>query len=113
MAIGLGLAPPLAFWWVARAIELSARAAFIAGMIAACMPHAAYYGAAMVPEYATAVLALLASATLSSKHDRIRAAGALAACLATLCRYEAWPMPAWFYMRDTRCDSAATTASWW
>ena len=92
MAIGLGACAAVGVWWVARSIELSARAAFIAGMIAACMPHAAYYGVAMVPEYATAVLALLASATLSSKHDRMRAAGALAACLATLCRYETWPI---------------------
>jgi hypothetical protein len=92
MAIGLGACAAVGVWWVARSIGLSARAAFVGGMIAACMPHAAYYGAAMVPEYATAVLALLASATLSSKHDRIRAAGALAACLATLCRYETWPV---------------------
>jgi len=92
MAIGLGACAAVGVWWVARSIGLSARAALVAGMIAACMPHAAYYGAAMVPEYATAVLVLLASATLSSQHDRIRAAGALAACLATLCRYEAWPI---------------------
>ena len=92
MAVLLGVCAAVGVWLVARSLHLSPRAALVAGMIAACMPHAVYYGAAMVPDYSTAVLALVASATLSSKHGRTRAAGALAACLATLCRYETWPI---------------------
>lgn len=92
IAILLGVCAAVGVWLVARSLHLSPRAALVAGMIAACMPHAVYYGAAMVPDYWTAVLALAASATLGSKHGRTRAAGALAACLATLCRYETWPI---------------------
>jgi hypothetical protein len=91
-AILLGVYAAVGVWLVARALELGPRAALFAGLIAASFPHAARYGAAMVPDYPTAVLALAAAATLGSQHRPTRVVGALSACLATLCRYETWPI---------------------
>ncbi len=91
-AILLGVYAAVGVWLIARSLDLSPRAALLGGLIAACFPHAAHYGVAMVPDYPTAVLALAASATLSLRQGPIRIVGALAACMATLCRYETWPV---------------------
>jgi hypothetical protein len=91
-AILLGVYAAVGVWVIARSLDLSPRAALLGGLIAASIPHAAYYGAAMVPDYPTAVLALAACATLSVKHGPTRTVGAIAACMATLCRYETWPV---------------------
>jgi hypothetical protein len=91
-AIALGVYSAVGVWLIARTLDLTPRAALLGSLVAACIPHAAHYGAAMVPDYPTAVLALGACATLGRQHGPTRVAGALAACLATLCRYETWPI---------------------
>jgi hypothetical protein len=91
-AVVLGVAAVLLVWRAARALESSRPAAFIAAVLAACVPHSAYYGTAMVPDYPTAALALFAAATMASRRPTSRLLGAGAACAATLCRYETWPI---------------------
>jgi hypothetical protein len=91
-AILLGVLGAVGIWLVARALDCSPRAALIAAIVGACLPHAAYYGAAMAPDYPTAVLGLAACATLGSNDGRTRAVGAFVACLASMCRYETWPI---------------------
>jgi hypothetical protein len=60
--------------------------------VGALFPHAANYRNATVPDYPTAVLALLGAASLASREPRVRFLGALAALAATLSRYETWPL---------------------
>lgn len=91
-AIVLGVYAAVGVYVIARTLELTPRAALLGALVAACIPHSAHYGAAMVPDYPTAVLALAAVATLPQRHGPTRMAGAFAACLATLCRYETWPI---------------------
>ncbi|HEY5958792.1 MAG TPA: glycosyltransferase family 39 protein [Polyangiaceae bacterium] len=93
-ALCLGMAGALAVWFAARAIGMQRPAALVGAILAACIPHSAVYGTATVPDYPTAVLALYASVTLASKRVPIRLVGAAAVCLATLCRYETWPIAA-------------------
>jgi hypothetical protein len=89
-----GLLAALGIYLAARWLSLSRATALGAGLIGAAFPHAAYYGAATVPDYPTAVLVLLGAVSLSAKDPRIRLLGALAAAAATLCRYETWPVAA-------------------
>ena len=92
--IGFGLLAALGIYLAARWLSLSRATALGAGLIGAAFPHAAYYGAATVPDYPTAVLVLLGAVSLSAKEPRVRLLGALAAAAATLCRYETWPVAA-------------------
>lgn len=91
-AVALGLVAAAGIWMAARALSLSPRAALLGSLLGAVFPHAAYYGAAMVPDYPTAVLAFAACATLNCRRGPTRLVGATLVMAATLCRYETWPI---------------------
>ena len=65
-------------------------------LLAACgfavLPHAVWLGLATVPEGYTAVLALLALASLCRPEPLVRTLGVLCLIAATLSRYETWPL---------------------
>src|SRR5512145_40691 len=90
LAVVLGVAGAVAVWSLARLAGLSQRGALLACLIGASIPHAAYYGAAMAPDYPTAVLVLAAAISPLSKQGGIRVLGACCAGAATLSRYETW-----------------------
>jgi hypothetical protein len=92
VAVVLALAGTLATYVAARWVRLSPPFALVAALIAAVFPHSVHYAAATVPDFPTAVLTLLAAASLASDSPRVRFLGALSALAATLCRYETWPV---------------------
>lgn len=115
-ALVLGVYSAVAVWFAAGRLGLSPRAALLGSLVAACIPHSALYGAAMVPDYPSAALALVASATLSARPGPGRALGALAACLGTLCRYETWPIACVvvaFALLDARREHRARREQRW
>ncbi len=97
-------------WIAARWLGLSRWGALLAGAAAASLPYGLWLGAAAVPDYPTAALLLLAWASVvptngdtSPLDDRVHhpaprrlLVGALALLLATLSRYEAWPIAVGF-----------------
>jgi hypothetical protein len=103
-----GLLGALGVYCAARLLSLSPWVALIAGVLGAVFPHAAYYGAATVPDYPTAVLTLLGAISVTSSKSRVRLFGALSVCAATLCRYETWPVAvvvSLYALLDTRPSS--------
>jgi hypothetical protein len=72
-------------------LGLSENAAVLAAVAALLLPTAAFLGASMQPEVLTAALVVLAAATTTVDDSR-RVLGGAALLLATLSRYEAWPV---------------------
>ena len=91
-SVVLGFAAALAPLWAGAWLGLSLIGRWLGALLAILTWHSAVLGAAMVPEYPTAALLLLAIASTVRPELRIQVIGALSACLATLCRYEAWPI---------------------
>lgn len=92
VALLLGASAAAGMWLAARMLVMSPRAALLGSLIATGFAHSAYYGAATVPDYPTAVVTFLAIATLNRKDGQLRFIGAMLAAAATLCRYETWPV---------------------
>ncbi|MEN9579665.1 MAG: hypothetical protein RJA70_2674 [Pseudomonadota bacterium] len=87
----------------ARRFGLSRGASLCGGVLGAVLPHAVWLGYATVPEGYSAALGLFALSTLArDKQDSAGSvftgtlAGAGALFAATLSRYEAWPLAAFF-----------------
>jgi hypothetical protein len=100
-AIVLGLVAAAIVYLAARWITRDRRAALAGAALAAIFPWSARLGVATVPELPTAALTLLALASLvPGDGDRPvpsrRLLGALALLVATLSRYEPWPIAAGF-----------------
>jgi hypothetical protein len=76
--------------WLAR----SAGGALAGALLACLVPYGTWLGVATVPDYAVAVLIVVAAASLATPLPRRRLAGAVALLAATLCRYEPWPVAA-------------------
>jgi hypothetical protein len=96
VAFALGLLSAVVVLVAARWITGDRRAALAGALVAAVFPWSARLGVAAIPELPTAALTLLAIASLGtpSPDRRLWAAGGLA--LATLSRYEPWPIAAAF-----------------
>lgn len=69
-------------------------AAALGALACAGLPHAVWLSMATVPDGYVAVLGLLAAASLHRERLELRWVGALAACAASLSRYEAWAIAA-------------------
>ena len=92
LAFALGLLGAMGIWIAGRWLGLSRNASLL-GAIAACtLPYAAWLGVATTPDYFNAVLLLLACCSLARGRLHFRVLGAIALFIATLCRYEAWPV---------------------
>ncbi len=93
-ALVLGVASSLLVWAAARALAHDRRVAVAGAVLASIFPWSARLGVATVPELPTAALVLFAAATTVPARDGCdrRLAGAAALLVATLSRYEAWPV---------------------
>ncbi len=86
----------------ARWLTFGRKPALLAGSLAAVLPHAVWLGYATVPEGFSAALCILALSSLvaDDRDPRAFAAkrliGGLCLSLATLSRYEAWPIAVFF-----------------
>jgi hypothetical protein len=80
---------------LAAAWLTESRSAALAGaLLALGIPYAAWLGVATVPDYPTAALLVVAMASAGTQSARRRLVGAACVALATLSRYEAWPIAA-------------------
>jgi hypothetical protein len=91
-ACGVGSAVLILF--AARRIAHDSRGALLGAVLAAIFPWSARLGVATVPELPTAALGLFAMTSLVGPDPggRVRIAGAAALFVATLSRYESWPV---------------------
>lgn len=85
------LASVIGFLGCGWVIGLRGRWLAVAGVWFAALPHAVWLGLATVPEGYTAVLAVAGICCLRAA-PRAQLLGAVAVALATLCRYETWPI---------------------
>ena len=92
LAFGLGLLGTIGVWTAGRWLGLSRNASLLAAIIACSIPYAVWLGVATTPDYFNAVLILLACCSLARRRTRLRISGAVAISVATLSRYEAWPV---------------------
>jgi hypothetical protein len=92
VAFSLGLLGALGVWLAGRWLGLSRNASLLGAIIACCVPYSAWLGVATTPDYYNAVLILLACCSLARGQFTIRALGAGAIVIATLSRYESWPV---------------------
>ncbi len=92
VAFALGLLSTIGVWTAGRWLGLTRNASLLAGVIACCIPYSAWLGVATTPEYYNAILILLACCSLARAQRLIRCLGAIAISMATLSRYEAWPV---------------------
>ena len=100
-AIVTGIVAAVLVYVAARWLGEERRAATVGASIAAVFPWSARLGVATVPELATAALTLLGVAAIASPKDATRRgtrllAGSAALAMASLSRYEAWPVAATF-----------------
>ncbi len=100
-AVLAGLLASVLTWSAARLLGLSRSSALLGTLLTLGLPHAALLGVAAVPDYPTAALVLLTAASLvpaagAPEAVRFRLLGAGSLFLATLSRYEAWPVAATF-----------------
>jgi len=91
-AVALGVASSLLVAISAQRITGDRRAALLAGFASALVGWSAWLGVATVPELLTAALTLFAAASLTTRSAGERWLGAAALGLATLSRYEPWPV---------------------
>jgi len=92
IAFASGLLSAAGVWTAGRWLGHSRSASLLGGIIACALPYAAWLGVATTPDYFSAVLVLLGCCSLARKSTTIRLFGALAIIVATLSRYEAWPV---------------------
>ena len=92
VAVALGVASSLLVAISAQRITGDRRAALLAGLASTLVGWSAWLGVATVPELLTAALTLFAAASLTTASARARWLGAAALGLATLSRYEPWPV---------------------
>lgn len=92
VAFAMGLCSTLIIWQAARWMGLSRGASVLGCLIAMSIPYSAWLGLATTPDVYSAALLLLACSTLARKQPTIRTLGAVAAIVASLSRYEAWPV---------------------
>ncbi len=92
VAVVLGVASSLLVAISAHRITGDRRAAVLAGFASTLVGWSAWLGVATVPELLTASLTLFAAASLTTGSARERWLGAAALGLATLSRYEPWPV---------------------
>ncbi|MFP6683670.1 MAG: glycosyltransferase family 39 protein [Polyangiaceae bacterium] len=89
----------LAVWlvyWAGRLCFTERREALAGAVLAATLPWSARLGVATVPELPTAALCVFALITMVPRARSRRMLGAIALLVATLSRYEAWPIAACF-----------------
>ncbi|HLV22700.1 MAG TPA: hypothetical protein VKZ49_17540 [Polyangiaceae bacterium] len=91
----LGVLSALLLWRAATFIGLSRSAAVLAAILACALPYSARLGVATVPEAWTAALVVFGAASAARGLPE-RWWGAVALLLATLSRYESWPVAAVF-----------------
>ena len=96
LAVVLGIAAAFAVYAAARLVMAERREALAGAVVAAVFPWSARLGVATVPELAVAALLLLGAASLCVVSARARLAGAAALLVASLSRFEAWPVAACF-----------------
>jgi hypothetical protein len=94
VAFIVGLLSAAGVWLAGRWLGLARGACLLGGLIACFIPYSAWLGVATTPDVYSATLALLACCSLSRHNVAIRTLGALAIVLASLSRYEAWPVAA-------------------
>ena len=92
VAFAIGLCSTLVIWLAARWMGLSRGASVVSCLIAMNVPYSAWLGLATTPDVYSAALLLLACSSLARKQPKIRILGAAAAIVASLSRYEAWPV---------------------
>ncbi|HEY4103482.1 MAG TPA: hypothetical protein VGM44_06305, partial [Polyangiaceae bacterium] len=91
-AIALATLATLLVYVAARLFGATRTGAMTAAALATLLPYSALLGIAAVPEVPCAALILFGAATLARREPNSRLLGALALALATLSRYEAWPV---------------------
>jgi hypothetical protein len=118
LAIALALAATVLVYVAARVLGTSRIAAVVAAVLS-CMlvPYSAFLGVAALPEVPCAALVLFSAATLAASDPRLRALGGVSLILASLSRYEAWPVAAvctafclWDALRQRRLVYVACAA---
>ena len=91
----------LAVWlvyWAGRLCFAERREALAGAVLAATLPWSARLGVATVPELPTAALCVFALITMVPRARSQRMLGAIALLVATLSRYEAWPIAVCFFL---------------
>lgn len=118
-AVLAGLLASVLTWSAARLLGLSRSSALVGTVLTLGLPYAALLGVAAVPDYPTAALALLTAGCLVPAPDalgaiRFRLLGAGSLFVATLSRYEVWPVAATFalMMIHEGITSRARSAAW-
>jgi hypothetical protein len=107
----LGVGSIALVYLAARWLGASRRAASLGATIASVVPHSAWLGVAMVPELPVAACTLLGMAGASSREPYRVLAGGVALFIATLGRYEAWPVAAVFSAL-VLVDAIRTRSGW-
>ncbi|MCC6215126.1 MAG: hypothetical protein IT376_09670 [Polyangiaceae bacterium] len=96
VALGSGVAATLLVLAAGRALGLPWGRAALAAAVASLFPYSARLGVAAVPEALTAGCMVAGAAAATRLEARVRLAGGAALLVATLSRYEAWPVAAGF-----------------
>jgi hypothetical protein len=92
VAFAIGLCSTLIIWQAARWMGLSRGTSVFGGLVAMSIPYSAWLGLATTPDVYSAALLLLGCSSLARKQPTIRTFGATAVIIASLSRYEAWPV---------------------
>jgi hypothetical protein len=93
VAIALSLAATVLVYVAARVLGTTRLAALVAAVLSCVLvPYSALLGVAALPEVPCAALSLFAAATLAVNEPALRALGGGSLFLASLSRYEAWPI---------------------
>ena len=106
----LGVLSALLLWRAATFIGLSRSAAVLAAILACALPYSARLAVATVPEAWTAALVVFGAASAARGLPE-RWWGAVALLLATLSRYESWPVAAVFCV-TCAWDARRSRAFW-
>lgn len=95
LAIALALAATVLVYIAARVLGTNRIAALVAAVLSCLLvPYSTLLGVAALPEVPCAALLLFSAATLAADAPLLRVLGGLALILASLSRYEAWPIAA-------------------
>ncbi len=100
----------------ARVMGLSRWSALFAAALSSLLPYSAQLGLAAVPEVPCAALILFGAATLARPNYALRLSGGIALTLASLSRYEAWPVALVFALYcawDARRNPKLAFAALW
>ncbi len=117
LAFALGIGGAVLVFVAARWMGVERRGALLGACLAAVFPYSAWLGVAALPESWTAALVVLAAASTVSDVPGRKVLGAVAILVATLCRYETWPVAAgiaafgaWDFLKHRRVSGAAAAA---